>query len=404
MHGTISGSRRVRLVMALAATALLMTVFGLAGAGASSAAPGPPTISKQPFGTVDGQPVDLWTLTNSNRMEVKITNYGGILQSIRVPDRRGRFANVTLGFTNVDDYVAKSPFFGAIIGRYANRIAKGTFTLNGNTYHLPINNDPNSLHGGTKGFDKHVWAATPITGKSSVGLQLTLTSPDTDMGYPGTLAVRVTYTLTNSGDIRMDYHAMLLDNIPTVINLTNHAYFNLAGEGSGDVYNQVLRINGGHYTPVDATLIPTGAIDPVAGTPLDFTRPTAIGQRIRDSFPQIVIAQGYDHNWVLNRPSQQDHSLILAARAQDPGSGRILDVLTTEPGLQFYSGNFLDGTLVGTSGKVYRQSDGFTLETQHYPDSPNHANFPSTVLNPGSAFDSTTIYRFRTDRGDDDRS
>jgi aldose 1-epimerase len=394
MHGLLPGARRLRLLTALAATALLTIGIGLAGAGTSSAAPSP-TITKAPFGTVNGQAVDIYTLTNANRMEVRILTYGGILQSIRVPDRRGRFANVTLGFDNLADYVARSPFFGAIIGRYANRIANGQFTLNGVTYHLPINNGPNSLHGGTVGFDKHVWAATPLRSRTTVGLQLDLVSPNGDQGYPGTLATRVTYTLTNSGDIRMDYQAHLLDNIATVINLTNHAYFNLAGEGSGDVYGQRLQINARTYTPVDPTLIPTGAIDPVAGTPLDFTKSMAIGERIRESFPQIVIGQGYDFNWVLNRRSG-DRSLFLAARASDPGSGRVLEVLTTEPGIQFYSGNFLDGTLVGTSGRVYRQGDGFTLETQHYPDSPNHANFPSTVLNPGETFDSTTIYRFRS--------
>jgi aldose 1-epimerase len=397
MHDVMTSSRNVRLAMALAAIALLVAVGGLVGARPSSAEPGPPTITSQPFGSVNGRAVDLFTLTNSNRMEVRIITYGGILQSIRVPDRHGRFANVTLGFTNVADYVARSPFFGALIGRYANRIAKGTFTLDGVTYHLPINNGVNSLHGGTTGFDKHIWAATPMRSRTSVALQLNLTSPDGDNGYPGTLAVQVTYTLTNTNDIQMDYRAHLLDNKPTVINLTNHAYFNLAGEGSGDVYGQQLRINANRYTPVDPTLIPTGALDPVAGTPLDFTRSTPIGQRIRQGFPQIVIGQGYDFNWVLDRAGVQDRSLILAARAVDPASGRILDVLTTEPGIQFYSGNFLDGTLVGTGGRVYRQGDGFTLETQHYPDSPNHPNFPSTVLRPGQQFSSTSIYRFRTD-------
>jgi aldose 1-epimerase len=401
MYGMVSGSRRARLLLAVTTTALLTVVLGLAGAGPSSAAPAPPTITKAPFGTANGVPVDIYTLTNSNRMEVKILTYGGILQSIRVPDRRGRFANVTLGFNNIGDYVARSPFFGALIGRYANRIAKGTFTLNGVTYHLPINNGVNSLHGGTVGFDKHVWAATPGHDRTSASLQLDLTSPNGDQGYPGTLAVRVTYTLTNTNDIRMHYQAHLLDNIATVINLTNHAYFNLAGEGSGDIYGHRLQIDARTFTPVDTTLIPTGAIDPVAGTPLDFTRSTAIGQRIRDANPQVVIAQGYDFNWVLNRSSATDRSMILAARAQDPASGRVLDVLTTEPGIQFYSGNFLDGTLVGTGGRVYRQGDGFTLETQHYPDSPNHANFPSTVLKPGQQFDSATIYRFRTNGGDD---
>jgi aldose 1-epimerase len=388
--------------MVLATTAVLTVAFGLAGAGPSSAAPAA-TITKAPFGTANGQPVDIDTLTNTNRMQVTILTYGGILQSIRVPDRHGRFANVTLGFNNIDDYVAKSPFFGAIIGRYANRIAKGQFTLNGVTYQLPINNGPNSLHGGTVGFDKHVWAATPIRANGTVGLQLDLTSPDGDQGYPGTLATRVTYTLTNSNDIQMHYQAHLVGGtLSTIINLTNHAYFNLAGEGSGTILDHQLQINARTFTPVDSTLIPTGAIDPVAGRPMDFTRPTAIGDRIRVADQQILFGQGYDFNWVLNRRSPTDTSMILAARAVDPSSGRVLDVLTTEPGIQFYSGNFLDGTLVGTGGRVYRQGDGFTLETQHYPDSPNHANFPSTVLNPGQMFDSTSIYRFRTDRGDDD--
>ena len=403
MHAVISGSRRARLMLALATTVLLTAVFGVAGAGSSSAAPSPPTITKAPFGTANGQAVDIYTLTNSNRMEVKILTYGGILQSIRVPDRRNRFANVSLGFNNIGDYVAKSPFFGAIIGRYANRIAGGTFTLNNTTYHLPLNdNGVNSLHGGTVGFDKHVWAATPSSDRSSASLRLDLTSPNGDQGYPGTLAVTVTYTLTNTNDIRMHYQAHLLNdtNLSTVINLTNHAYFNLAGEGTGDILGHRLQINAKTFTPVDANLIPTGAIDPVAGTSLDFTRSTAIGAHIRDANPQVVIAKGYDFNWVLNRPN--DSSLFLAARAVDPSSGRVLEVLTTEPGIQFYSGNFLDGTLVGTGGHIYRQSDGFTLETQHYPDSPNHPNFPSTVLSPGQQFDSTSIYRFRTNRGDDD--
>ncbi len=400
MHGVISGSRRARLMLALAATALLTLVLG---AGATGAAPSPPTITKAPFGTANGQAVDIYTLTNSNRMEVKILTYGGILQSIRVPDRRGRFANVTLGFNNIDDYVARSPFFGAIIGRYANRIAKGQFSLNGTTYQLPINNGVNSLHGGTVGFDKHVWAATPSSNRNSASLQLDLTSPDGDQGYPGTLAVRVTYILTNTNDIVMHYQAHLVgNNLSTIINLTNHAYFNLAGEGSGSILDHRLQINAKTFTPVDSTLIPTGAIDPVAGRPMDFTRSTAIGARIRVADQQILFGQGYDFNWVLNRPSPTDTSMILAARAVDPSSGRVLDVLTTEPGIQFYSGNFLDGTLVGTGGNVYRQGDGFTLETQHYPDSPNHANFPSTVLNPGQQFDSTSIYRFRTNRGNDD--
>jgi aldose 1-epimerase len=376
--------------------ALLALLVAMASVTASDASGPRPRITKAPFGTVNGTAVDIYTLTNSNRMEVKILTYGGILQSIRVPDRHHRFANVTLGFNNLADYVAKSPYFGCITGRYANRIALGRFSLNGTTYQLAINNPPNSLHGGNVGFDKRVWAATTHKDRHSVSLALTYTSPNGEENYPGTLANKVTYTLTNKNEIRMDYRSHLVGgNLSTIINLTNHAYWNLAGEGSSDIYGHKLRLVASRYTPVDPTLIPTGAIDPVAGTPLDFRRSTAIGARIRNGHPQLVIGRGYDHNWVLDRKRSGD--LELAARVVEPRSGRVLEVITDQPGIQFYSGNFLDGTLVGTSGRMYRQGDGFALETQHYPDSPNHPNFPSTVLKPGETYKTTTIYKFSTD-------
>ena len=375
------------LVIAAAATTV-----SLATASSASKRGCSPTISKEPFGSVDGQAVDRYTLKNCHRMEVKILTYGGILQTISVPDRKRKVANVTLGFDNLADYVAKSPYFGCITGRYANRIAKGRFTLDGTTYQLAINNPPNHLHGGNKGFDKRVWAATTFRRSRTVGLVLTYTSPAGEENYPGTLTTRVTYTLTEKNEIVMDYHATT--NAPTIVNLTNHAYWNLAGEGTSDIYDHVLKLNAHHYTPVDPTLIPTGAIDPVAGTPLDFTKATPIGDRIREGFSQLVIGRGYDHNWVLNRPDPNDKSLILAARVREPTSGRVLSIYTTEPGIQFYSGNFLDGTLLGTSGRMYRQGDGFALETQHYPDSPNHPNFPSTVLRPGQVYETRTIYQF----------
>jgi aldose 1-epimerase len=397
MHATRRDSRRRSLLPRLGPVAALAVVVALL-AGSASAAPREhrPTITKELFGfTPDHQRVDRYTLTNSSGMQVKIITYGGIVQSIRVPDRHGRMANVALGFATLDDYIStgNSPYFGALIGRYANRIAKGTFTLDGVTYHLPINNPPNSLHGGTVGFDKRVWRATPLQGRHTVGLELRLTSADGDQGYPGTLQVRAVYTLTNRNQIRIDYHATT--DKATVVNLTNHSYFNLDGEGAGTIYDHVLRINADRYTPVDATLIPTGALDPVAGTPLDFRRPTPIGARIRTNFQQLLFGQGYDHNFVLNR--KDDRSLVLAAKVSDRRNGRVLEMFTDQPGIQFYSGNFLDGTLVGTGGRVYRQSDGFALETQHFPDSPNKPAFPSTVLRPGQTYQTTTVYQFSTD-------
>jgi aldose 1-epimerase len=391
MHAVTSGRAVVRLV------AMLGPVLLLAAVPAVAAAQRAPTITKQRWGELDGRPVELYTLTNSRRMQVRISDYGGIIQSIRVPDRRGRRANVTLGFRELEDYVQDSPYFGCITGRYANRIAEGRFSLDGVEHQLATNNGPNHLHGGNVGFDKRIWAATEIRRANRVGLRLTYTSPDGEENYPGTLRTTVTYLLTNRNEIRMDYHAT--SDAPTIVNLTNHAYFNLAGEGSGTIAGHRLQLNASRYTPVDPTLIPTGQLARVRGTPFDFRRPTAIGARIRSRHRQIVIGQGYDHNFVLDRPSLGDDSMIRAARVREPRSGRVLEIFTTEPGIQFYSGNFLDGTLVGTSGRVYRQTDGFALETQHFPDSPNQPNFPSTVLRPGEQYETSTIYKFSTTRG-----
>jgi len=349
-------------------------------------------ITSEPWGEVEGEEVTLYTLTNANGMEVKITNYGGIITSVVVPDRDGNIENVTLGFTTLDDYVAGHPYFGNITGRYANRIARGTFDIDDEDFYLALNNGPNTLHGGEKGFDKHVWSAEEVTGEGEVGVKLSRVSPDMEEGYPGNLDVEVTYTLTDNDEIRVDYHATTDE--PTHINLTNHAYWNLAGDGSGSTDGHELTLMAGHYTPVDANLIPTGEIAPVAGTPLDFTTPHPIGERVRDNFEQLLLGRGYDHNFVLDRPSPDDTTLIVAARVLEPESGRTLEISTTEPGIQFYSGNFLDATEVGAAGKMYRQGDGFALETQHYPDSPNQSAFPSTLLEPDEEFNSTTIYAF----------
>jgi aldose 1-epimerase len=401
-----AGGRRVTQVVGLGSFLAVLTALGIVAVPSSGAATGSASsiitraasaaasITRDRFGTTaTGAPVFRYTLVNAQGMRARILTYGGIVQSMTAPDRRGKFRDITLGLRTLKEYQTESPYFGAIIGRYANRIDEGTFTLDGKTYDLPINNPPNSLHGGTKGFDKRLWAATPLRHNGTVGLRLSRVSPDGEMGYPGTMHITVTYTLTNSDGLRMDYRATT--NQDTIINLTNHAYFNLAGEGSGTVYGQRMMVNADHYTPIDLTLIPTGRIAPVAGTPFDFTTPKAIGSRIRNGVQQIVFAHGYDHNWVLNGTGGRG-SLTLAARAYDPRSGRVLTVLTDQPGVQLYTGNFLDGSIVGISGKTYRQGDAFTLETQHYPDSPNHRNFPSTVLHAGDVFTSSTIYQFST--------
>ncbi|MCC2626575.1 MAG: galM [Thermomicrobiales bacterium] len=396
MNQTRIRFRRLAAALGLVVVASMVAAVPVAqlvtAQSATPAAEAGAGITSEPWGEVEGEEVMLYTLTNANGMEVKLTNYGGIITSVVVPDGDGNMENVTLGFDNLDAYVEGHPYFGNITGRYANRIARGTFDIDDENFYLALNNGPNTLHGGEKGFDKVVWAAEEVSGEGEVGVKLSRVSPDMEEGYPGNLAVEVTYTLTDNDEIRIDYHATTDE--PTHVNLTNHAYWNLAGDGSGSIDNHELTLMAGNYTPVDANLIPTGEIAPVAGTPLDFTTPHPIGERVREDFEQLLLGRGYDHNFVLDRPSPDDTTLIVAARVVEPESGRTLEISTTEPGIQFYSGNFLDATEVGAAGKMYRQGDGFALETQHYPDSPNHPEFPSTLLEPGQEFNSTTIYAF----------
>lgn len=350
-------------------------------------------MQKQTFGkTEDGQQVDLYTLTNKNGVEVAITNYGGTVVSWKVPDRNGHIADVVLGYDNVKDYENGKAYFGATVGRYANRIAHGKFTLNGATYTLAKNDGENHLHGGIKGFSKRVWTAKDVSGSNGQALELTYLSKDGEEGYPGNLSVTVIFTLTEKNELKIDYSATT--DKDTVLNLTNHSYFNLAGQGSGDILSHELTLNADRFTPVDATLIPTGELRKVKGTPFDFTQPTAIGARINQDDEQLKLGKGYDHNWVLNKP--KIGVLTLAAELYEPKSGRLLEVRTTQPGVQFYTGNFLDGTAHGKDGKVYNYRTGMCLETQHFPDSPNHPDFPSTVLKPGQRFHSTTIFKFST--------
>ena len=366
----------------------------LAAAGLSIASATPASITLQSFGrTTDGTPVELYTLKNANGLQADITNYGGIVVRLLTPDRLGNLGDIVLGYNSVDDYIAETPYFGALIGRYGNRIAGGTFTLNGKTYTLATNNDPGDipchLHGGIRGFDKVVWSAEPSIVDGEATLTLHYLSVDGEEGYPGNLKVKVTYTLTNDNALRIDYDATT--DKATPVNLTNHSYFNLKGEGDGDILGHVLMFTADRYTPVNIGLIPTGQLAPVAGTAFDFTTPHAIGERVDWENEQLTFGGGYDHNWVLNN---QDGSMALAATAYEPVSGRTLEVHTTEPGLQFYCGNFLDGTLTGKSGRPYNFRNGFCLETQHYPDSPNQPFFPTTVLQPGDTYQTTTIYRF----------
>ncbi len=348
----------------------------------------PDTITRQAWGhTAGGEAVSLYTLTNARGAQVKITNYGGIVTAILVPDKRGRLGDVALGFNTIREYEKGSPYFGALIGRYGNRIANGKFALDGETYKLFVNNGPNSLHGGKVGFDKKVWTATPTKAKRGVGLALSLVSPDGEEGYPGTLTAHVIYTWTDDDALRMVYTATT--DKDTVFNPTNHSYFNLDGEGRGTILNTRLTVNADRFTPVDKTQIPIGVLRSVAGTPFDFRRPHAIGERINRLDAQLAIGKGYDHNYVLN-----GSGLRLAVRAYSPQSGRVLTVFTDQPGIQLYTGNFLDGKLIGKSGRHYVQRGAFALEAQHYPDSPNHPAFPTTELKPGEVYRQTTVDQF----------
>lgn len=376
-------SKRVLLLAALC----LIVIFSCGFGGKGKA-----TLKVEKFGTADGKEVSLYTLANAGGMEARITNYGGIVVSLKVPDRQGQLDDVVLGYDNLDDYTAGNPgYLGALIGRYGNRIARGRFTLNGVEYKLATNNNENHLHGGVKGFDKVVWTGRPLKVRNGVALELTYLSRDGEEGYPGNLRVRVIYTLTDSNELKIDYFATT--DKDTIVNLTHHSYFNLAGAGNGDILNHKLMINAARFTPVDATLIPTGELKAVRGTPFDFTQSTVIGARINDADEQLKRGNGYDHNWVLNG---RMGVLRRAAEAFEPTTGRVMEVWTTEPGLQLYTGNYLGEAKAGKGGKAYKQHYGFALETQHYPDSPNEPKFPSTVLRKGAAYRTTTIYKFST--------
>jgi aldose 1-epimerase len=362
----------------------------LAGCGRFGAHVQQPTLTSEPFGrTPDGKVVDVITFRNSAGIEVRVMTYGAVILSIKTPDRTGTIGDIVLGFDDLASYIAKSPYFGAVVGRYGNRIAKGAFTLDGHTYTLAKNDGPNTLHGGVKGFDKVVWTAEPFQEHYGVGVRLSYTSVDGEEGFPGTLRADVAYTLDDNNQLTIDYHATT--DKATVVNLTQHSYFNLSAGQAADVLSHRLTLDADRYTPVDATLIPTGELAPVAGTPFDFRTPTPIGSRIDAANEQLTRGHGYDHNWVLTKSGP---GLSHAARVEEPVTGRTLDVSTTEPGVQFYTGNFLDGTLTGKGGRTYGRRSALCLETQHFPDSPNHPQFPSTVLRPGEDYRSKTVWTF----------
>lgn len=382
MRGT-----RIGLFLAMAAAA----AAGCAHPGADSGARAPEVgVTRAPFGDgPGGEKVEVFTIVNSAGVRARITNYGGIVVSLEVPDRKGRRGDVVLGYDSLAEYVKNNPYFGCIVGRYGNRIGGARFSLGGKECALAANNGPNNLHGGVKGFDKVVWAATPRETPEGPALVLRYVSADGEEGFPGRLDCTVTYLLTHANELKIDYLAM--SDEETIVNLTNHSYFNLKGAGAGDILDHVVTIHGARFTPVDKDLIPTGEIRSVKGTPFDFTSPREIGARIDADDEQIGFGKGYDHNWVLD---SQDGSLKPAARVTEETSGRVLEVLTTEPGVQFYTGNFLDGTNVGKGGIAYPHRGGFCLETQHYPDSPNKLEFPPVVLKPGEKYRTRTVYRF----------
>ncbi len=367
---------------------LLSATLGAAGLVGCAANSSSPQMSRQPFGqTKDGVAVDIFTLRNSKGAEARISNYGGLVVSLKVPDRDGHLGDVVLGYDTLAAYIKDSPYFGAMIGRYGNRIAKGKFTLDGKDYTLAVNNGPNALHGGKKGFDKVVWTPKVIATSDGAALELSYVSKDGEEGYPGTLTVTAVYTLTEDNALKLEYTATT--DKDTVVNLTQHSYFNLAGKG--EILNHEVEMPASKFTPVDSTLIPIGELRPVEGTPFDFRKATAIGARIKQDDEQLKFGNGYDHNFVLDKPMGE---LGLCARVYEPATGRVLEVLSTEPGLQFYSGNFLDGSNKGKGGVAYQFRNGFCMEPQHYPDSPNQPNFPSVVLKPGQTYKNTIVFKF----------
>ena len=376
-------NKKVNVFMIMLSTALLIMLTSCKSESKMKFSP----LNKAKFETtLNGKQVGLFNLENENGLMVQITNYGGRIAAIWVPDRDGNYKDIVTGYDSIDGFINNTSYFNGIIGRYGNRIAKGKFTLNGTEYTLAINNAPNALHGGLVGFDHVIWDVEKNTNDSLV---LTYLSADGEEGYPGNLWVKVIYSLNDSNEFRIDYHAET--DAPTVINLTNHAYFNLAGHDDGDILGHILMINADKFTPVDSTLIPTGTIEDVTGTPFDFRTPTAIGDRINSDDQQIKFGMGYDHNWVLNKT---DREMSLAGMVEEPVSGRAMEIYTIEPGIQFYTGNFLDGSIIGKDSTIYKYRQAFCLETQHFPDSPNHENFPSTVLNPGETYQTSTIYKF----------